>query len=1046
MPISATNRQIEERTQKLGREMFERMRGSNPGCWQYAWWQERLLRICMQDEWFKVQAFRFIDVLPMMHNDVELARHLKEYFVLPEHADRPQQRPPGPPSAHGPNGREQSMLRELEPVPATRRIVEWLSRLMNFRRLDGPLPKLFSCVARRSAALMAGSFIAGSNIDEAERAIRRLRSKRMAFTIDVLGEAAVSAVEAEAYHQTYMDLIAELPKHAATWSPVPLCDEADGEPLPRVNVSVKLTSLYPGFDPIAPQAAKTRAKELLRPILRKGMEGGVHVHIDMEHYAIKDLTLDLCEELFLEDEFRDYPHFGIVLQAYLKDGERDGRRTIEYARRRGTPLWVRLVKGAYWDSETVWSAQRHWPVPVWEQKWQSDACYERMTRMLLENYRHTRCAFGSHNIRSLAYAIATRQHFDVPGWAFELQMLYGMGDPIKHAAIQMGQRSRIYTPYGNMLAGMAYLIRRLLENTANESFLRQSTDDDADEDALLEEPDVTGRHAAPPQRPVFPRYEFEEPIMDPFENTANTDFAPAPSRAQMQAGLAQIRAEFGREYTPVINGESVPTGQWFESRNPSRPKEIVARIAAADDATLNRAVEAAAAALQAWRQVEPGERVGLLRKVAERLGARRFEFAALMTIECGKTWREADADVSEAIDYCNYYAREMERIAGHPRRRDIEGETNEYFYAPRGVVAVISPWNFPLALLANMTAAAVVTGNTVVMKPASAAAAVAGKFMEVFGEVGVPAGVVNYLPGPGATIGEMLVQHPKVAVVAFTGSRDVGCHINKLAAHSPTDRPGLKRVIAEMGGKNAILVDSDADLDEAIKGIVASAYSYAGQKCSAASRVIVLDAVHDRLMERLIEAARSKGVGPADEPTTAIPPLIDQAAYDAVREYIAIGRQEARCVLDVDTTALVEETGGYYVGPHIFDDVPETARIAREEIFGPVIAVLRAADFEQAIRIFNSTDYALTGGVFSRSPANLERARAACECGNLYINRPITGSRVDLQPYGGFKLSGVGSKAGGPDYLIQYCEPRTIAENTLRRGFAPSEEVVEALG
>ncbi|HPM23889.1 MAG TPA: proline dehydrogenase family protein [Phycisphaerae bacterium] len=1042
MPATLKAQTVEELTRTLGHEMFARMRSNNPRCYHFAWWQERMLQICMQDEWFKVQAFRFIDVLPMMQTDVDVARHLKEYFVLPEHV------------RHGSNGHEQhrprddadAALRELEAVPATHALTQWVSRLMNFRRLDSLTARLFALVARKSSALMAGSFIAGSNITEAERAIRKLRDRKLAFTIDVLGEAALSASEAETYQQTYLDLIDQLPRRAATWSPVPLVDEADGQPVPRVNVSVKLTSLYPGFDPIAPDAAKARAKELLRPLFRKAMQGGAHLHLDMEHYAIKDLTLDVYEELLLEPEFRDYPHFGIVIQAYLRDGDKDADRVIEFARRRGTPFWVRLVKGAYWDSETVWAAQRHWPVPVWWQKWESDACYERMTQKLLANYQHTRCAFASHNIRSLAHAMAVRQLLEVPGWAFELQMLYGMGDPIKAAGVGLGQRCRIYTPYGNMLAGMAYLIRRLLENTANESFLRQSASDDADEDALLEDPVAIGRRTPPPSRPVVVRYEFEEPIMDPFENTPNADFTSETSRQRMQAGLAQVRAELGREYPLMIGDQPVTTGQWFESHNPARPKEVVGRIAQANDEMVNRAVTAAAAAQRAWRLVPAADRAEHVTRIGQQLEARRFELAALMAIECGKTWREADADVSEAIDYCTYYAREMVRIAEHPRRRDIEGETNEYFYAPRGVVAVISPWNFPLALLANMTAAAVVTGNAVVMKPASAAATVAARFMEACTAAGLPAGVVNYLPGPGVTVGEALVRHPGVAIVAFTGSRAVGCRINQLASAAPTARPGLKRVIAEMGGKNAVIVDANADLDEAIKGIIASAFSYAGQKCSAASRVIVLDALHDRLMERLIEAARSKGVGPAEEPTTAIPPVIDARAREAILKYIEIGRQEATCVLAVDTQRLVQETGGYYVGPHIFDDVPPTARIAREEIFGPVLCVLRARDFDDAIRIFNDSDYALTGGVFSRSPANLERARAECECGNLYINRPITGSRVDLQPYGGFKLSGIGSKFGGPDYLIQYCEPRTVTENTLRRGFAPSEEVVEALG
>lgn len=1038
MPPTLKDREVENLTQKLGREMFARMRGSKPRPWHSAWWLERALQICMQDEWFKVQAFRFVDVLPMMHDQIEMARHLKEYFVLPEHAERRH-------NGHGHGSAAHAELRELEARPPVRRLVELVSRLMNFRRLDGPWPRLCGWGARFGSALMAGNFIPGATVEAAERAILWMRRRRLAFTIDVLGEAAVSGVEAAAYQQTYLELIRALPKHAANWPAVTIVDEADDQPIPRVNVSVKLTSLYPGFDPIAPAACKQRAKEVLRPLLREAMAGGAHVHIDMEHYAIKDLTLELCEELFMEDEFREYPHFGIVLQAYLKDGDKDVARTIQYAKDRGTPVWVRLVKGAYWDSETVWAAQRGWAVPVWEQKWQSDACYERVARVLLENYRHVRTAFASHNVRSLSHAMALRQLLEVPGWAFELQMLYGMGDPMKKAATEMGSRCRIYTPYGSLVNGMAYFIRRLLENTANESFLRLSGEDDADEQALLENPDALGQRTPPPAKPAVVRYEFEEPIMEPFANVATADFTQEKTRQQMQAGLAQIRAELGREYPLVINGQPATTGQWFESVNPSRPKEVVARIAKADDAAVQRAVEAAKAAGRTWRLVPARQRAEYLQAVARRLDERRFELAALMALECGKTWREADADVSEGIDYCNYYAQEMLRIAGHPRRRDIDGETNEYTYAPRGVVAVISPWNFPLALLANMTAAALVTGNTVVMKPASAAAAVAGKLMQVFQEIGLPAGVVNYVPGPGATIGAALVKHPDVAVIAFTGSREVGLAINGLAAGTATAQPGLKRVIAELGGKNAIIVDSDADLDESIKAVVASALSYAGQKCSAASRVIVMNSVHDRLMERLVEAVRSKTVGPADEPTTAVPPVIDAAARDAILKHIELGQREGRCVLATDVSKQVAESGGYYVGPHIFDDVPPTASIAREEIFGPVISVIRAQDIDEAIRIFNGTSYALTGGIFSRSPANIERARAECECGNFYINRPITGSRVDLQPYGGFKMSGIGSKAGGPDYLVQYCEPRTVTENTLRRGFAPSEEVVQAL-
>jgi len=1037
MLASLTAQEIESRTQRLGREMFDRMRGSRPTILQREWWQERLLEQCMADEWFKVQSFRFVDALPMLGDDVALARHLKEYFVLPQRFSR---RHDGRPAHDG--QATETVLHELEPA-GQRWFIRCISRGMDFRRLDSFWARVAARAARQSALTMAGTFIAGSNIAEAERAILRLRERQLAFTIDVLGEAALSRSEAEAYHRTYLDLVRTLPRHAATWPRVPLVDEADGQAIPRVNVSVKLTSLHPGFDAIAPDAAKRRAKELLRPLLRTAIEKSVHLHIDMEHYAIKDLTLELCEELFLEGEFRDYPHFGIVLQAYLKDGDRDAARTIEYARRRGTPLWVRLVKGAYWDSETVWADQAHWPWPVWEQKWQSDACFERMTRALLENHTYIRCAFASHNIRSLAHAMALRELYEVPGYAFELQMLYGMGDPIKRAAAELGQRCRIYTPYGPLLAGMAYFIRRLLENTANESFLRHTSD--TPEDELLRHPELVGRHTPPYEKPVLVRYEFEEPLMDPFENVPNSDFSRELSRRQMLSGLAQARANLGREIPLLIDGAPVTTGAWHESRNPSRPKEIVAKVAQADVAAVDRAVRAAAKAFQSWRHVPAHERAAYLFDVARLMEQRRFELAALAALECGKPWREADAEVSEAIDYCHYYAKEITRISDNVRERDIPGETNEYFYAPRGVTAVISPWSFPLAIPAGLVAGAVVTGNTVVFKPASAAAVLGAELVQMFAQVGLPPGVLHYVPGPGGVVGEALVKHPDVATIAFTGSRAVGCRINQLAAQVTTPRPGLKKVIPQMGAKNAIIVDSDADLDEAIKGIVQSAFGYAGQKCTAASRVIVLASAHERFIQRFVEAVRSVSIGPADEPTTFVPPVIDRAAFDAIRHYIALGKKEARCVLEVDASALVQESGGYYIGPAVFDDVPPSARLAQEEIFGPVLAVLRAKDIDEAIAIFNGTEYALTGAIYSRSPAHIEKARAACECGNFYINRKIAGSRVDLQPFGGLKMSGLGATAGGPDYLIQFCEPRTVTENTLRRGFAPSEEALETL-
>jgi RHH-type proline utilization regulon transcriptional repressor/proline dehydrogenase/delta 1-pyrroline-5-carboxylate dehydrogenase len=414
-----------------------------------------------------------------------------------------------------------------------------------------------------------------------------------------------------------------------------------------------------------------------------------------------------------------------------------------------------------------------------------------------------------------------------------------------------------------------------------------------------------------------------------------------------------------------------------------------------------------------------------------------------MVYECGKPWREADGDVAESIDYCDFYGHEMLKLA-RPRRRDVAGEENCYFYEPRGVATVIAPWNFPLAILCGMTSAALVAGNTVVMKPAEQSAVVGAKLMEVFQEAGLPAGVLHFLPGVGEVVGPVLVQHPAVAVIAFTGSRNVGVLINREAAVMAPGQDHVKRVIAEMGGKNAVIVDEDADLDEAIHGVVASAFGYAGQKCSACSRVLVPDVLHDAFLARLVEATRSLKVAPAEDPGCAVGPVIDESAYRRILEAIKRGGGEAVTAFAGDVDPLAGE--GWYIGPRVFSDVAPRSYLAQEEIFGPVLAVLRYRGLDQALEIADGTGYALTGGIYSRSPANIERVKREFRVGNLYVNRRITGAIVDRQPFGGFKLSGIGSKAGGPDYLLQFVLPRTITENTLRRGFAPPAEAASPEG
>ncbi|MBX3443502.1 MAG: L-glutamate gamma-semialdehyde dehydrogenase [Planctomyces sp.] len=529
-------------------------------------------------------------------------------------------------------------------------------------------------------------------------------------------------------------------------------------------------------------------------------------------------------------------------------------------------------------------------------------------------------------------------------------------------------------------------------------------------------------------------YEANRPV--PFFNEPLADFGQDEPRTAMAEALEVVGDMLGEEYPLVIHGKLIETRGKIVSRNPSHKKQIVGTAASATRDHAIQAIESAKRAFKPWSRVEPQLRAEYVEVIASEMRGRRYELAAWQVYECGKPWAEADADVAEAIDFCMYYADQMRRLTA-PLNCDVAGEENSYIYRPRGVTVVIAPWNFPLAILTGMTAAAIVTGNTVVMKPAEQSSVIAAKLMQMIRDAGIPDGVVNYLPGVGEEIGPALVSHPDVEIIAFTGSRAVGLQINETAAQTSPEQRSVRRVLAEMGGKNAIIVDDDADLDEAVLGVMHSAFGYSGQKCSACSRAIVLEGIYDRFLERLVDATESFEIGAAENPGCWMGPVIDEESLGRIQAYIAIGQEESRCVLARDVGPLAKE--GWFVGPHIFADVDPTSRLAQHEIFGPVLAVIKAKTFDEALEIANSTEYALTGGVYSRSPQRLARARAELQVGNLYLNRGITGALVQRHPFGGFRMSGIGTKAGGRDYLTQFVLPVNVTENTLRRGFAPQE-------
>jgi len=509
-----------------------------------------------------------------------------------------------------------------------------------------------------------------------------------------------------------------------------------------------------------------------------------------------------------------------------------------------------------------------------------------------------------------------------------------------------------------------------------------------------------------------------------FRNEPLTDFSKPENRTAMQAAIDKVRGQLGREYDILIGGERIRTPEKFRSYNPSRKTEVVGVFQKGTPELATQAVEAAFEAFQRWERVPATWRAEILFRAGSLLRERKFEMAAWMVFEVGKNWAEADADVAETIDFCEFYGGEMLRLAGPQPLALVAGEANELRYVPLGVGAVIPPWNFPLAILAGMTTASWVAGNTVVLKPSSDSPAVGAQFMAILEEAGLPAGVVNFLTGSGGTVGNTLVTHPKTRFVAFTGSKEVGLHINELAAKTPPGQIWIKRVVAEMGGKDSIVVDSGADLDAAAEGVFASAFGFQGQKCSACSRAIVVENIYDAFLEKLRARTEKVRIGATDDPGVYLGPVINETAMRSILNYIEIGKKEGRLIAGGKPAG----GDGYFIEPTILADIPPKARISQEEIFGPVLAVLKARNFEEALAIANNTEYGLTGAVYSNSREHLEDARARFHVGNLYFNRKCTGALVGGHPFGGFNMSGTDSKAGGRDYLLLFTQAKVISE------------------
>ncbi len=983
--FTTTNAQREAEILRAGTEMLDIARNHKSGLLSAKFYQDKLMDWSMKDQNFKVQLFRFVDAFPALTTPEMVHDHLVDYMTQP--------------GVKAPPGMDLAL------------------------KAGGVAKTLAAKTISKQIKGMAGNFIAGTDAADALPMLTRLWKDGIAFSVDLLGEACVSNAEADLYQKKYLDLVENLVGTASQWPEKERLEKDHLGVVPRVNVSIKVSSLCANFNPIAPDSSISDFMQRAAPILDAAKRNGVLVNFDMEHHAFKDLTLDTFMHACDTHDFEA----GLAMQAYLKSGVEDAKRICKWAKETGRVVTVRLVKGAYWDFETIHAEQEGWPCPVWNEKWKTDACFEEMIEVFLDHCPTTpgqggvKLALGSHNVRSIAAALAGLDKRNIPREAIELQMLHGMADQLKHAAEEMGLRVREYVPVGEMIPGMAYLVRRLLENTSNESWLKAGFLDNADTAILLAEPaskatgeDLRDLYTIAPERHALSY--ADERIADgrPFYTEPMRDFA---DKDQREAFGAAVKAAT----VPVVtNDHTVEQGSAM--------------------------VGQAHKAFPAWRDFDPIKRAEVLVIAADLMRARRDELSGIVCKESNKIWHEADADVCEAIDFCAYYARESIKLFERTRLGKFIGELDELWYQPRGVAVVISPWNFPLAICCGMTAAALVTGNTVVVKPAEQTPGIAKVMFEILSEalakVGAPDGVLHFCPAPGETTGAALVRDPRVAVIAFTGSKAVGLNIIQAAGVTPEEQLHVKRVVCEMGGKNAIIVDVSADLDEAVLGVRHSAFGFQGQKCSACSRCIVVDPQGPNgprtqmFLDRLSESTKTLVLGEPDNPDTDVSPVIDAQAAANINRFIETARTEGLTELvgSKDFPATDIEN---LITPHVFAGATESSTIAQQEIFGPVLAVIHATDFDEALRIANTHAYKLTGGIFTRKPTHIDRTKTEFRVGNLYINRGCTGALVGRQPFGGFAMSGVGSKAGGPDYLMQFVEPRACCENTMRRGFAP---------
>lgn len=868
---------------------------------------------------------------------------------------------------------------------------------------------ILASIVRYLVRKMAKRFIAGESISTSHKTLRDLRHSRREATLDQLGELVVSSKEAEEYFEKVLQLIHGMKQHIPK-------GEVNSAAILNAHVSIKVSALSHDFKPQAFESTYSKVAPRLRRILQEAAREEVFINVDAEHYHYRDLVLKIYGKVLLETpELKEFAQTGIVVQAYLRDGSHHLRDVIELARKRNIRMPIRLVKGAYWDAETIEGEAHQFTPPQFLNKEESDIHFRQLVHLSLENGEWLQLAVGSHNLQDHAFCEALRKLKFPTAPVIEHQCLHMTYEALSHGLSNMGWPTRNYMPIGNLLVGMAYLVRRIMENSSQVGIL-----------SIMRSHQKSAGLISPIEVHIQKKKNHTLQF-DSFITQLKSDFNPVrPARLFINQERQGLEREI-KNYQSYFDSHQA---RWLKSPNykiicSSKPELILGEIKL--DTTQNAitsVTKAQEALKESWwsKQSFSLYRVSIMLRAADMMLIQRDKLSALMMYEAGKTMTEALADVDEAIDFINYYA-----------RQEIQLQLSQQKLTNRGVIAVIAPWNFPLAIPCGMTVAPLLAGNAVILKPAEQTPLIGQALFELLIEAGVPAGILQVIQGEGEIVGAPLVKHPNVAGVVFTGSKGVGQWIfreaaGKILPHYNHHFQMQKKIITEMGGKNAIIVTNNCELDETISGILYAAFGHAGQKCSAASRVIVHKEVKEALVQRLKEAVKDLKVGAALDPSTSVNPLITEVDQIRVRKIIEEAKDEVirshgKIVIDRS----FEKLPGFSVGPAVLEIPLREARKkeswAQREIFGPVIHIIEYESLIEAIELFNVTEYALTGGIYSQSQDDIDFLLRFLRAGNLYINRPNTGARVAIEPFGGFKLSGTGPKAGGSEYLMQFHFP-----------------------